>query len=77
MSDPTILVAEDERDIRELIVITLQLGGFNVIDVPNGAEAVKKAAEIYPDLILMDFRMPKMTRYSGGISICQRARSRG
>ena len=47
MSDPTILVAEDERDIRELIVITLQLGGFNVIDVPNGAEAVKKAEEIY------------------------------
>ena len=63
MSDPTILVAEDERDIRELIVITLQLGGFNVIDVPNGAEAVKKAEEIYPDLILMDVRMPKMTGY--------------
>lgn len=63
MSDPTILVAEDERDIRELIVITLQLGGFNVVDVPNGAEAVKKAEEIYPDLILMDVRMPKMTGY--------------
>jgi len=63
MSDPTILVAEDERDIRELIVITLQLGGFNVIDVPNGEEAVKKAEEIYPDLILMDVRMPKMTGY--------------
>ena len=63
MSDPTILVAEDERDIRELIVITLQLGGFNVIDVPNGEEAVKKAEEINPDLILMDVRMPKMTGY--------------
>ena len=63
MSDPTILVAEDERDIRELIVITLQLGGFNVVDVPNGAEAVKKAGEIFPDLILMDVRMPKMTGY--------------
>ena len=63
MSDPTILVAEDERDIRELIVITLQLGGFNVVDVPNGEEAVKKAEEINPDLILMDVRMPKMTGY--------------
>ncbi len=63
MSDPTILVAEDERDIRELIVITLQLGGFNVIDVPNGEEAVKKAGEINPDLILMDVRMPIMTGY--------------
>ena len=63
MSDPVILVAEDERDIRELIVFTLQLGGFNVVEVPNGEEAVKKAVEINPDLILMDVRMPKMTGY--------------
>ena len=52
MGDPTILVAEDERDIRELIVFTLQLGGFNVVEVPNGEEAVKKAKEIKPDLII-------------------------
>ena len=63
MSDPLILVAEDERDIRELIVFTLQLSGFNVVDVPNGQEAVYKASEIKPDLILMDVRMPKMTGY--------------
>jgi DNA-binding response OmpR family regulator len=63
MGDPLILVAEDERDIRELIVITLQLSGFNVVDVPNGADAVDKAHEIMPDLILMDVRMPKMTGY--------------
>ena len=63
MSDPVILVAEDERDIRELIVFTLQLDGFTVVEVPNGEEAVKKALEIVPDLILMDVRMPKMTGY--------------
>jgi DNA-binding response OmpR family regulator len=63
MSEPLILVAEDERDIRELIVFTLQLSGFTVVDVPNGEEAVKKALEINPDLILMDVRMPKMTGY--------------
>ena len=63
MSDPLILVAEDERDIRELIVITLQIAGFRVVDVPNGEEAVKKATEITPDLILMDVRMPKMTGF--------------
>lgn len=63
MSEPLILVAEDERDIRELIVFTLQISGFNVVQVPNGEEAVKKAAEINPDLILMDVRMPKMTGY--------------
>lgn len=63
MSEPLILVAEDERDIRELIVFTLQISGFNVVQVPNGEEAVKKAGEIGPDLILMDVRMPKMTGY--------------
>ena len=31
MSEPLILIAEDERDIRELIMITLQLSGFNVV----------------------------------------------
>ena len=63
MSEPLILVAEDERDIRDLIVFTLQISGFQVVDVPNGEEAVNKATEILPDLILMDVRMPKMTGY--------------
>ncbi len=63
MSEPLILVAEDERDIRELIVFTLQISGFEVVQVPNGEEAVNKAIEIVPDLILMDVRMPKMTGY--------------
>jgi DNA-binding response OmpR family regulator len=63
MRDPLILVAEDERDIRELIVFTLQLDGFNVVDVPNGEEAVIKARALMPDLILMDVRMPKMTGF--------------
>ena len=63
MSKPLILVAEDERDIRDLIVFTLQINGYNVIDVPNGEDAVEKAKEIIPDLILMDVRMPKMTGY--------------
>ncbi len=63
MREPLILVAEDERDIRELIVFTLQISGFEVVQVPNGEEAVNKAIEIEPDLILMDVRMPKMTGY--------------
>jgi DNA-binding response OmpR family regulator len=63
MGDPLILVAEDERDIRELIVFTLQIAGWRVVDVPNGEEALKTAQEIVPDLILMDVRMPKMTGF--------------
>jgi CheY-like chemotaxis protein len=63
MNNSKILVAEDERDIRELIVFSLELSGYNVAQVPNGEEAVKKAKEFMPDLILLDVRMPKMTGY--------------
>ena len=59
-----ILVAEDERDIRELVAFTLtSLGGFEVVKANDGAEAVEKAREALPDLILLDVRMPKMTGY--------------
>jgi two-component system alkaline phosphatase synthesis response regulator PhoP len=64
MNTPLILVAEDERDIRELIVITLQTHGLaNIIQATNGEEAVAKAKAQKPALILMDVRMPKMTGY--------------
>lgn len=58
-----ILVAEDERDIRELVAFTLQFAGFEVILASNGAEAVELAPAVNPDLILMDVRMPRMTGY--------------
>jgi DNA-binding response OmpR family regulator len=60
---PKILVAEDERDIRELIAFTLRYAGFEVILVSNGQEAIEQASELQPDLILLDVRMPGMTGY--------------
>jgi DNA-binding response OmpR family regulator len=59
----TILIAEDERDIRELIAFTLRFGGFDVEEATNGIEAVEKAHKLRPDLIIMDVRMPKKTGY--------------
>jgi len=58
-----ILVAEDERDIRELIAFTLQFAGHEITQAANGAEAVELAPQLKPDLIMMDVRMPKMTGY--------------
>ena len=58
-----ILVAEDERDIRDLIAFTLRFAGHEVVAVGNGAEAVEAAPVEMPDLILMDVRMPRMTGY--------------
>lgn len=58
-----ILIAEDERDIRELITFTLRFAGHDVTATANGEEAYLKAQEILPDLILLDVRMPRMTGY--------------
>lgn len=60
---PKILIAEDEPDIRELVVISLQFAGFEVIATNNGVELIERAREVKPDLILTDVRMPKMTGY--------------
>lgn len=59
----TILVAEDEPDISELITISLEFGGYDVVTARNGAEAVERAHQTQPDLILLDVRMPIMTGY--------------
>jgi DNA-binding response OmpR family regulator len=64
---PTILVAEDERDIRELIAFSLRYGGFKVEEAANGTEAVEKARKLRPDLIILDVRMPRKTGYE----VCQ------
>jgi CheY-like chemotaxis protein len=58
-----ILVAEDERDIRELINFTLMFAGHTVTLAANGAEAVALVEQANPQLIMMDVRMPKMTGY--------------
>ncbi|HVF25181.1 MAG TPA: response regulator [Anaerolineales bacterium] len=58
-----ILIAEDERDIRDLVAFTLRFAGHEVSAAANGEEAVELATRVNPDLILMDVRMPRMTGY--------------
>jgi CheY-like chemotaxis protein len=58
-----ILVAEDERDIRDLIAFTLRFAGYDVVTANNGEEAVQLTQQELPDLVLTDVRMPKMTGY--------------
>jgi CheY-like chemotaxis protein len=58
-----ILIAEDERDMRELIGFTMRFAGFDVILTCDGTEALEKAPWEQPDLILLDVRMPKITGY--------------
>jgi DNA-binding response OmpR family regulator len=58
-----ILIAEDERDIRDLITFTLQFAGYEVTSAGDGEEAVSLALQNPPDLVLLDVRMPRMTGY--------------
>ena len=58
-----ILIAEDERDIRDLVAFTLRFAGHEVFTATNGEEALEMAPKVNPDLILMDVRMPRMTGY--------------
>jgi CheY-like chemotaxis protein len=67
----TILIAEDEPDIRELIVFTLRFGGFDVVVARNGAEVVEKAPGVQPDLIMLDVMMPQMT----GFEACRKLKA--
>lgn len=64
-----ILIAEDERDIRDLIVFTLEFGGYEVVATTNGAEAVELAPSEKPDLIMLDVRMPRMTGYEACVAL--------
>ena len=56
----TILVAEDEQDLREAIATSLKAVGYEVIEAANGEEALDKYRTSHPNLVLLDLNMPKM-----------------
>ena len=55
---PVVLIAEDFEDARELYREYLEFSGFEVLTAANGREAIQRAIEVQPDLILMDASMP-------------------
>ena len=56
----TILIAEDEKSLREAIADILRLKKFNPLEAKNGKEGVEIALGKHPDLILLDLVMPEM-----------------
>ena len=53
-----VLVAEDYTDSRKMMKALLEIHGYSVLEAADGYEAVEKAVEEQPDLILMDIAMP-------------------
>lgn len=59
-----IVVADDEPDVLFMTAFSLRtVGGFEVIEARNGLEAVEKAQQVLPDLIVLDIKMPRMNGY--------------
>jgi two-component system cell cycle response regulator DivK len=57
---PTILVVDDFDDTRLLLRTWLRKKGYRVVEAENGNEAIAKARELAPDLIIMDVEMPEL-----------------
>lgn len=60
---PTILVADDEPDVLELVGYRLSRSGFTVVEACDGEEALARALDQVPDLAVLDVMMPKLDGY--------------
>jgi CheY-like chemotaxis protein len=59
----SILVADDDPDILNIVSVSLETQGYTVYKALNGREAVDLARSVKPDLILLDMMMPVMSGY--------------
>jgi two-component system, OmpR family, response regulator MtrA len=67
----TVLVADDDPDIIRFVEVNLQLEGFQVAIARDGAQALDKALDLQPDVVLLDVRMPLID----GFAVCARLRA--
>ena len=68
---PTILLVDDDPDIREFVTFNLAKEGYNVVTAKDGAEGVEAVKKHRPDLVLLDVMMPGMD----GIEACDAIRT--
>ena len=66
----TILVADDEQDIRELVAYRLSRAGYTIIEARDGQEALELAADQAPDMAVLDVMMPRLN----GVDLTKRFR---
>ncbi len=60
MSEKTVLVIEDDRDIRDMLVFALQRASYTVVDTESAEQALEKLGVMLPDIILVDWMLPGM-----------------
>ncbi len=68
-----LLVAEDDRGVREALDRALRFEGYELLTAVDGADALDQVANNDPDLVILDVMMPHVD----GLSVCRRMRERG
>ncbi|MEF3049185.1 phosphate regulon transcriptional regulator PhoB [Pseudotabrizicola sp. L79] len=71
-SHPSVLLVEDEPAQREVLAYNLEAEGFRVVQADNGEDAMMLVEEEAPDIIILDWMMPKLS----GIEVCRRLKLR-
>ena len=66
----TILIADDESHILNVVSLKLRNAGFEVVTARDGGEALAKARELSPAMVITDFHMPVLN----GVELCRRLR---
>ncbi|HEU4369140.1 MAG TPA: response regulator [Methylomirabilota bacterium] len=66
----TILIADDEAHVVELVRVTLEDGRVRVVEVADGLSALARASELEPELIFLDVNLPGLS----GLEVCRRLR---
>jgi two-component system, OmpR family, KDP operon response regulator KdpE len=70
MAIATILVVDDETQIRRVLRSALTSNGYDILEAKNGEEAIRTVMREHPDLILLDVNMPEMS----GLETCRKIR---
>ena len=68
MNPERILVVDDEPDIRDVLRLTLEAEGYEVFEAADGEEAVAKVPKVNPNLILLDYKLPRLE----GPQVCRK-----
>jgi two-component system response regulator MprA len=72
-AEATVLVVDDDPELRAALTRALRLDGYDVTAVSNGLKALEAVPEIAPDVLVLDLMMP----YVGGLEVCRRLRAKG
>jgi two-component system KDP operon response regulator KdpE len=69
-TSPTVLIVDDEPQMRRLLRVTLEANGYRALDVATGQDALVEAAQRRPDVVLLDLGLPDL----GGMTVLKRIR---